>query len=98
MARRRATHRLGGQAGASKRATYSTAAWVGHDHNPISRRNLTQSAYVAAQDVAERVAREARLLLFAPSVMPMDAYPLQHLPDEKFVVLVTATTGQVSCC
>jgi sulfite reductase alpha subunit-like flavoprotein len=55
-------------------------------------------AYVAAQDVAERVAREARLLLFAPSVMPMDAYPLQHLPDEKFVILVTATTGQVSCC
>jgi sulfite reductase alpha subunit-like flavoprotein len=52
----------------------------------------------AAQDVAERMAREARLLLFTPSVMPMDAYPLQHLPDEKFVVLVTATTGQVSCC
>ncbi|WIA13190.1 hypothetical protein OEZ85_006782 [Tetradesmus obliquus] len=47
-----------------------------------------------AQDVAERVAREARLLLFAPSIMPMDAYPLQHLPDEKLVVLVTATTGQ----
>uniref|UniRef100_A0A383VDI1 NADPH-dependent diflavin oxidoreductase 1 n=1 Tax=Tetradesmus obliquus TaxID=3088 RepID=A0A383VDI1_TETOB len=47
-----------------------------------------------AQDVAERVAREARLLLFAPSIMPMDAYPLQHLPDEKLVALVTATTGQ----
>jgi hypothetical protein len=28
----------------------------------------------------------------------MDAYSLQHFPDEKFVVLVTATTGQVGGC
>eukprot|EP00878_Enallax_costatus_P037405 GHUV01042247.1.p3 GENE.GHUV01042247.1~~GHUV01042247.1.p3 ORF type:complete len:124 (+),score=30.24 GHUV01042247.1:1675-2046(+) len=47
-----------------------------------------------AQDVAERVAREARLLLYAPSIMPMDAYPMQLLPEERFAVFVTSTTGQ----
>lgn len=51
---------------------------------------------ITLQDVAERVAREARVLLFAPSIMPMDAYPMQHLPEERFVLLITATTGQVS--
>lgn len=49
------------------------------------------------QDVAERVAREAALLLYSPAVMPMDAYPIQLLPEERFVVFVTATTGQVRC-
>lgn len=54
-----------------------------------------QRMYV--QDVAERMAREARLLLFTPSIMPMDAYPIQQLPEEQYVVFVTSTTGQVSC-
>lgn len=45
--------------------------------------------------MAERVAREARLLLFSPAVMPMDAYPIQQLPAERLVVLVASTTGQV---
>jgi sulfite reductase alpha subunit-like flavoprotein len=46
------------------------------------------------QDVAERVAREAQLLLYTPSIMPMDSYPIQQLPEERFVIFVTATTGQ----
>lgn len=47
------------------------------------------------QDVAERVAREAQLLLYSPVTMPMDSYPIQQLPEEQFVVFITATTGQV---
>eukprot|EP00775_Hariotina_reticulata_P011858 gene11858-12002_t len=47
-----------------------------------------------AQDVAERISREARLMLFSPVVLPMDAYPMQHLPQERYVVFVAATTGQ----
>lgn len=50
----------------------------------------------ALQDVAERVAREAQLLLYSPAVMPLDSYPIQQLPEERFVVFVTATTGQAS--
>lgn len=49
----------------------------------------------APQDVAEGIAREGRLLLFEPRVLPMDAYPVQSLPGEAAVVLVTSTTGQV---
>lgn len=50
----------------------------------------------ASQDVAERIAREARLLHYFPRVMAMDAYPVTELPEEKAVVFVTATAGQVS--
>jgi sulfite reductase alpha subunit-like flavoprotein len=46
------------------------------------------------QDVAERIAREAQLLLYSPAVLPMDSYPMQQLPEERFVIFVTATTGQ----
>jgi hypothetical protein len=35
-------------------------------------------------------------MLFSPVVLPMDAYPMQHLPQERYVVFVAATTGQVS--
>jgi hypothetical protein len=42
------------------------------------------------------VAREAQLLLYSPAVMSMDSYPLQQLPEERFVIFVTATTGQAS--
>jgi len=55
-----------------------------------------QTRVCAWQDVAERVAREARHMLFKPTVLPMDAHPMQHLPQQRFVVFVAATTGQVS--
>lgn len=42
------------------------------------------------------MAREAELLLYSPAVMPMDSYPIQELPEERFVIFVTATTGQAS--
>lgn len=42
------------------------------------------------------MAREAQLLLYSPAVMSMDSYPVQQLPEERFVIFVTATTGQAS--
>lgn len=53
------------------------------------------AAAAAAQDVAEAVAREARLRLFEPRVLAMDAYPVLGLPSEPAVVFVASTTGQV---
>ena len=47
-----------------------------------------------AQDVAERIVREAKARHFSPIVMPMDAYDLRSLPGEQRVVFVTSTTGQ----
>jgi len=49
----------------------------------------------APQDVAEGIAREARLMLFEPRVLAMDAYPVTGLPAEAAVVFVASTTGQV---
>ncbi|KAK9839678.1 hypothetical protein WJX81_005476 [Elliptochloris bilobata] len=47
-----------------------------------------------AQDVAERVAREAKRRHFAPCVMAMDAYSVAALPAEGLVIFVASTTGQ----
>eukprot|EP00198_Chlamydomonas_reinhardtii_P004798 XP_001694134.1 NADPH-dependent flavin reductase [Chlamydomonas reinhardtii] len=47
-----------------------------------------------AQDVAERIGREARLRLYSPRVVAMDSYDVTSLPAEPLVVFVTATTGQ----
>lgn len=47
-----------------------------------------------AQDVAERIVREAKARHFSPIVMPMDAYDIRFLPGEQRVVFVTSTTGQ----
>ena len=47
------------------------------------------------QDVAERVGREAKALLFSPRVMPMDAFEIAQLPQQPCVVFVISTTGQV---
>eukprot|EP00898_Chlorokybus_atmophyticus_P000268 jgi/Chlat1/1241/Chrsp115S00755 len=47
-----------------------------------------------AQDVAERVAREARRRHYAPRVLAMDAYNPVELPDEQLAIFVTSTTGQ----
>jgi hypothetical protein len=44
--------------------------------------------------VAEAIGRDAAALLFAPRVMPMDAYPVADLPGEAAIVLVASTTGQ----
>ena len=48
------------------------------------------------QDIAERIAREARARHYSPRVQPMDAYDVRLLPEEEVVVFVTSTTGQVS--
>ncbi|GFR48013.1 hypothetical protein Agub_g9842 [Astrephomene gubernaculifera] len=47
-----------------------------------------------AQDVAERIGREARLRLFKPRVVAMDSYDVTSLPSEQLLVCVTSTTGQ----
>ncbi|KAG2446563.1 hypothetical protein HYH02_008550 [Chlamydomonas schloesseri] len=47
-----------------------------------------------AQDVAERIGREARLRLYSPRVVAMDSYVVTNLPSEPLVVFVTATAGQ----
>jgi sulfite reductase alpha subunit-like flavoprotein len=46
------------------------------------------------QDVAERIAREAKRRHFAPRVMAADAYPVTDLPAERLAVFVASTTGQ----
>ncbi|KAK7487379.1 hypothetical protein BaRGS_00021341 [Batillaria attramentaria] len=47
-----------------------------------------------AQDVAERIGREARRRLFAVKVVALDSYPVAELIREQLVVFVCATTGQ----
>ncbi len=48
-----------------------------------------------AQDVAERIEREAKMRHFSPRVQAMDSYPVAQLPREQTVVFVASTTGQV---
>lgn len=47
-----------------------------------------------AQDVAERIEREARMRHFAPCVQSMDSYVVANLPKEQNVIFVVSTTGQ----
>eukprot|EP00038_Savillea_parva_P027602 m.60508 g.60508 ORF g.60508 m.60508 type:complete len:636 (+) comp7959_c0_seq1:250-2157(+) len=47
-----------------------------------------------AEDVAERIGREARRRHIHARVVSMDAYPIQQLISERYIVLVAATTGQ----
>lgn len=47
-----------------------------------------------AQDVAERIGREGKLLLYQTRVLAMDAYDVTQLPQEHLVIFVTSTTGQ----
>ena len=52
-------------------------------------------SFLYLQDVAERIAREARARHYQPRVLPMDAYDVRMLPEEEQVILVASTTGQV---
>jgi sulfite reductase alpha subunit-like flavoprotein len=47
------------------------------------------------QDVAERLAREAKQRCFAPRVLSMDAFDIKQLPAQQLVIFVASTTGQV---
>ena len=49
-----------------------------------------------SQDVAERIGREAKRLLFVPRIMPMDTYDVSGLPLEQSagIIFVVSTTGQ----
>ena len=49
----------------------------------------------SAQDVAERIEREAKMRHFSPRVQAMDSYPVAQLPREQTVIFVASTTGQV---
>jgi len=49
-----------------------------------------------SQDVAERIVREAKKRGIKSRLLAMDAYSVQSLPEEKLVVFVASTTGQVS--
>lgn len=60
-------------------------------------RNLTilyGSQTGTAQDLAEYIWRESKRFYFTGTVMPMDKYSIQLLPNEEFVVFVCSTTGQ----
>ena len=46
-----------------------------------------------AQEAAEGLARRGRRRGFTVRVVPMDAYPIAELPDERFVLYVASTTG-----
>jgi hypothetical protein len=48
------------------------------------------------QDVAERIVRDAKRRGIRPRLLAMNAYSVQSLPEERLVVFVTSTTGQVS--
>lgn len=47
-----------------------------------------------AQDLAEYIWRESKRFYFTGTVMPMDKYDIQSLPNEEFIVFVCSTTGQ----
>lgn len=47
-----------------------------------------------AQDLAEYIWRESKRYHFSGTVMPMDKYEIQQLPQEQIVVFVCSTTGQ----
>ncbi|KAK3088044.1 hypothetical protein FSP39_013874 [Pinctada imbricata] len=47
-----------------------------------------------AQDVAERIGREARRRHFSTRVTPLDSYSMANLIGEDLVVFVCSTTGQ----
>lgn len=47
-----------------------------------------------AQDLAERIGREALRYHFSVKVMEMDDFQIQLLPEQQFVVFVCSTTGQ----
>lgn len=47
-----------------------------------------------AQDVAERIGREARRRHFRARVSSMDEYDRSRLFDERYIICVAATTGQ----
>jgi len=47
-----------------------------------------------AQEVAERVGREAKRLHFCVEVSSFDEFPIRNLPIQPLVVYVTSTTGQ----
>lgn len=47
-----------------------------------------------AQDVAERVAREALRFHFQVGISAMDEYDISQLPEQHLAVLVCSTTGQ----
>jgi len=47
-----------------------------------------------AQDLAERIGREALRYLFDVKVVEMDDFPIASLPDQHFIVFVCSTTGQ----
>jgi len=61
------------------------------------RRRLTVlygSQTGTAQEVAERVGREAARLHFGVAVAALDSFPVRQLPAERLVVYVVSTTGQ----
>ncbi|XP_047113286.1 NADPH-dependent diflavin oxidoreductase 1 isoform X2 [Schistocerca piceifrons] len=63
----------------------------------MSKRKLTilyGSQTGSAQDVAERIWREARRYHFMGPVRAMDDYPVSQLIYERLVVFVCSTTGQ----
>lgn len=47
-----------------------------------------------AQEVAERIGREAKRRHFSTKVLPLDKYDISNLISEPLVVFVCATTGQ----
>jgi sulfite reductase alpha subunit-like flavoprotein len=48
-----------------------------------------------AQDVAERLEREAKARHYAARAVAMNAYDIRQLPQEQAVIFVASTTGQV---
>ena len=68
----------------------------GEDEGDVARSLLVLygSQTGTAQEVAERVGREATRLHFSVVVSAMDNFPLPKLPTAPLVVYVVSTTGQ----
>jgi len=70
------------------------AGGEGEGENVRSLLVLFGSQTGTAQEVAERVGREATRLHFSVVVSAMDSFPLPNLPTAPLVVYVVSTTGQ----
>lgn len=63
----------------------------------MSRRPLTilyGSQTGCAQDLAEKIYRESKQWHFSGPVQALDAYDVQRLVEERFVIFVCSTQGQ----
>lgn len=73
-----------------KSFTHNTSSDISNRHLLI----LYGSQTGCAQDIAERIYRQARRRHFKARVYPMDDYERANLINERLVIFICSTTGQ----